>query len=393
MPAEGLDSLLESGIKGKRVFLRADLNVPLRDGEVVDDTRLRASLTTLKRLTDAGARVVLASHLGRPNGKIDPRYSLRPVAKRIRELIDEPVSFVDSCVGESAQQAIAAIPEGGVLLLENLRFEPGEESNDPSFSQALAKSTDIFINDAFGTSHRAHASISGIPKLVEHSFAGMLVQAEIEQLDAVQNPKRPLLCLLGGAKVSDKLSVLEALTPHSDVLAVGGAMAYTFLASKGQSTGRSLVEAERIPDARKVIDSAESSGRKLLLPVDHRVVDEIDESAVPEVVDFIPDDKIAVDIGPQTARMYAEEASRAATVFWNGPMGIFEIPPFAEGTRTVARGVAESEARSIVGGGDSLAAINQLGLADQIGHLSTGGGASLQYVQGLALPGLTALDR
>ncbi|NRA97991.1 MAG: phosphoglycerate kinase, partial [Planctomycetes bacterium] len=366
---------------------------PLRDGVVTDDTRVRASIETLQRLIDGGAKVIVASHLGRPKGKVDPSSSLRPVAQSLEEHLGHPVTFVDACLGKRVEEAIASLSDGGVLLLENLRFEAGEEQNHPDFARDLANLADVYVNDAFGTAHRAHASTEGMTAYLEESYAGSLLLSELEHLDIVRNPKRPLLCLLGGAKVSDKLAVLEALARHSDVLAVGGAMAYTFLASKGQPTGRSLVEAERIPDARKVIDSAESSGRKLLLPVDHRVVDEIDESAVPEVVDFIPDDKIAVDIGPQTARMYAEEASSAATVFWNGPMGIFEIPAFAEGTRTVARGVAESEARSIVGGGDSVAAINQLGLADQIGHLSTGGGASLQYVQGLALPGLTALDR
>ena len=366
--------------------------MPLQDGKVTDDTRIKATLDTLTRLAGAGARTVVASHLGRPEGKHDLRFSMRPVAQRLEKLLDQPVGFVDACVGRAVEEATSALPEGGILVLENLRFEPGETSNDPAFRRELAKHFDAYVNDAFGTSHRTHASIAGVPEILPRSFAGALLEAELDHLEAVKNPVRPLLCLLGGAKVSDKLAVLESLAPHADELAVGGAMAYTFLAALGQPTGKSLVEKERIVDAERVIKASEAAGRSLLLPTDHRVVREIEASADVEVVETIPDQSIAVDIGPRTAERYADASARAATLFWNGPMGIFEIPAFSLGTQTVARGVADSKAHSIVGGGDSLAAINQLGLADHIGHLSTGGGASLEYIQGRTLPGVSALD-
>jgi phosphoglycerate kinase len=390
-----LDSLLAApeGVRGRRVFVRADLNVPLREGAVGDDSRIRAALPTLRRLLAAGARVVLASHLGRPKGKADPKLSLRPVALRLEELLGRPVRFCSETVGPEAEAAAAALRDGELLLLENLRFHPGETANDPSFAEALAGLADVYVNDAFGTAHRAHASTVGMVAHVPRVAAGLLLLAELGHLAVVREPERPLLCLLGGAKVSDKLAVLEALAPHADVLAVGGAMAYTFLRALGRPVGSSLVEADRIEDARRVLASAEAAGRRLLLPRDHVVAERLEAGAPGKVCEEIPEGLLGVDIGPATAEAYAAEAARARTIFWNGPMGVFEIDAFARGTETVAQAVASSPARSVVGGGDSVAAIQRLGLADRIGHLSTGGGASLEYVQGLTLPGIAALER
>jgi phosphoglycerate kinase len=389
-----LTSLLAEpgGVRGKRVFVRADLNVPVKAGVVGDDTRIRASLPTLRRLCDAGARVVLASHLGRPKGRPDPASSLRPVAARVAELLGRPVSFAEDCIGEPAERAVAALADGGVCLLENLRYHAGEEKNDPAFARALARLADVYVNDAFGTAHRAHASTAGMVSLVPRHAAGDLMHAELAHLRVVLEPRRPLVCFLGGAKVSDKLAVLEALARRADVLAVGGAMAYTFLRSLGEPTGSSLVEADRLEDARRVLAAAKDCGHRVLLPVDHVVAEKLEAGAPTRIVKQIPDGWMGVDIGPETAAQYAAEATRAATIFWNGPMGVFEIDAFAEGTRAVAKAVADSAAVSVVGGGDSLAAINRTGLASKITHLSTGGGASLEYVQGLTLPGVVALE-
>ncbi len=394
MAVRDLSSLLAEpgGVAGKRVFVRADLNVPVKGGVVGDDTRIRASLPTLRRLCDAGARVVVASHLGRPKGKPDPAASLRPVAGRLSELLGRPVSFAGDCIGDAAERAVAALPEGGVCLLENLRYHAGEEKNDPAFAQALARLADAYVNDAFGTAHRAHASTAGMVALVPLRAAGDLMNVELAHLRVVLEPRRPLLCLLGGAKVSDKLAVLEALARRADVLAVGGAMAYTFLRCKGEPTGASLVEADRTSDARRVLDAAQAAGHRVLLPVDHVVAQKIEAGAPTQVVKQIPDGWMGVDIGPETAALYAAEARRAATIFWNGPMGVFEIEEFSQGTRAIASAVAESAAISVVGGGDSLAAVNRAGVASKITHLSTGGGASLEYVQGLTLPGVAALE-
>jgi phosphoglycerate kinase len=385
--------LAPPGVRGQRVFVRADLNVPLRDGRVADASRIEATLPTLRKLLAAGARVIVASHLGRPNGKRDPAFSLRPVAARLANLLGRGVAFADDCVGPVAREAVAELRDGELLLLENLRFHPGEERNDPAFARALAELCDVYVNDAFGTAHRAHASTAGIVPLVKRAAAGELLGSELEHLGVVRDPKRPLLCLLGGAKVSDKLAVLEALAPHADVLAVGGAMAYTFLRALGRPTGRSLVEPERVDDARRVLEAAERTGRRVLLPTDHVVAREVRAGAEQRVVETIPDGWIAVDIGPRTAQAYAAQARAAATIFWNGPMGVFEIDAFAKGTEAVARAVADSDAVSVVGGGDSLAALNRLGVGRRITHLSTGGGASLEFVQGLTLPGVAALER
>jgi phosphoglycerate kinase len=394
MTVRDLDSLLTgSGIKGKRVFVRADLNVPLRAGAIADTTRIEASVPTLRRLAEAGARVIVASHLGRPKGVRDPAYSLRPVAARLADFLARPVGFVDDCVGPSAETAANALADGEVLLLENLRFHPGETANDAAFAKQLARLAETYVNDAFGTAHRAHASTAGVVAEFAEVAAGALLESELSNLDRLFTPERPFLCLLGGAKVSDKLGVIEALIDRADVIAVGGAMAYTFLAAAGQSVGKSLVEPDRYEDARRIRARAAVADCRLLLPADHVVAASPDDGKGALVTHEIPDHLLGFDIGPETATRYADEASQAKTILWNGPMGMFEVPAFAAGTATVAKAVAGSSARSTVGGGDSLAAINQLGLADQIDHLSTGGGASLEYVQGRALPGVVALER
>jgi len=393
MSVQTLDDLLgaSGGVRGRRVFVRADLNVPLKAGVVGDDTRIRASLGTLRRLLAGGARVVLASHLGRPKGP-SAELSLAPVAARVSELLGRRVAFCPQTIGAEAEAAAAKLGDGEVLLLENLRFDPREEKNDVSFARALAALADDYVNDAFGTAHRAHASTAGIVPFVKRAAAGDLLREELRHLQVVREPARPLLCLLGGAKVSDKLAVLEALAPHADVLAIGGAMAYTFLRALGQPTGASLVEADRVGDAKRVIAAAEKAGRRLLLPTDHVIAQKLEAAAPSRIVPTIPDGWMGLDIGPVTAKRYAEEAARARTIFWNGPMGVFELDAFCKGTEAVARAVAAASAHSVVGGGDSLAAINKLGLGERIGHLSTGGGASLEFVQGLALPGVTALE-
>jgi len=388
-----LDGLLAAGVRGARVFVRADLNVPMRGGAISDDSRVRASLPTIQRLAGAGARVIVASHLGRPKGKASALLSLRPLAPALARLLGAGVSFCEDCIGPRAEAAVGELGPGQVLLLENLRFHAGEEKNDPDFAVALARLADVYVNDAFGTAHRAHASTVGMVARVERSAAGDLLRSELEHLRVVREPERPLLAILGGAKVSSKLAVMEALAPHADSLAIGGAMTYTFLAAQGQPVGASLVEPECVDDARRVVAAAERAGRRLLLPSDHVVAEVVAAGAPTRVVERIPDGWIGVDIGPRTAARYAEEARRARTVFWNGPMGVFEIEGFDAGTEVVARGVADSPGVTVVGGGDSLAAVNRLGLGPRISHLSTGGGASLEYVQGLTLPGVAALER
>lgn len=393
MAVASLDQLLARGVRGRRVLVRADLNVPLHDGVLGDDTRIRASLPTLKRLIHAGARVVLCSHLGRPKGQHKRELSLRPVAPRLAELLGTAVGFSESCIGDEALAAAKALPEGGVLLLENLRFHAGETQNDPDFARSLAALADVYVNDAFGTAHRAHASTAGIAALVSDVAAGDLLQAELDNLQIVREPERPLVVVLGGAKVSDKLAVLEALAPHADTLIIGGAMAYTFMSARGEPTGKSLVEPERKADALRILQAAEKEGRQLLLPTDHVIAQELSDGAEHRVVSEIPEGWMGVDIGPSTATRYVEAVSTARTFFWNGPMGVFEIDAFAAGTERVARAAAECSGRTVVGGGDSLAAINKTGVGPRISHLSTGGGASLEYVQGLTLPGVAALER
>lgn len=391
MALPGLDELPGGGVRGLRVFLRADLNAPLAGGAVADDARLRAALPTLRRLLEGGARVVLASHLGRPGGAPQPEWSLAPVRARLAELLGGPLAFCNACAGPEAEKAADALAPGEALLLENTRFHPGETRNDPALARAFARLADAFVNDAFGTAHRAHASNVGVARLLPRRAAGDLLRAELRALDAVRNPQRPLLCLLGGAKVAGKLATLLALAPHSDVLCIGGAMAYTFLRAQGRPTGGSRVEEERVEDARRVLAAAQQAGRRLLLPGDHICAPRMEAAAPRRVVEEISGGEMGLDIGPATAARYAEEVRQARTIFWNGPMGAFEIPGFAAGTEAVAQAVAAAPAHSIVGGGDSLAAVNALGLAGQIGHLSTGGGAALAWLGGLPLPGVEAL--
>jgi len=379
-------------MRGRRVFVRADLNVPLADGGIRDDTRIRCSLPTLRRLVAAGARVVLTSHLGRPKGQRVAELSLRPVAPRLAELLGTGVAFCTECVGEEAVAAVSQLADGQLVLLENLRFHAGETANDPDFAQALADLAEIYVNDAFGTAHRAHASTVGVAERLPRRAAGYLMLSELHHLQAVRDPIRPLLVLLGGAKVSDKLGVIEALAPHAEALAVGGAMAYTFLAARDEPIGASLFEADRVDDARRVARAAAESGRRLLLPSDHVVAESLEPGAASLVVSEIPEGWIGLDIGPETARVYVEEARRSKTIFWNGPMGMFEKAAFATGTNSVAAGLADCTGTTVIGGGDSLAAINQLGVGDRIDHLSTGGGASLEFLQGLTLPGIAALE-
>lgn len=394
MAVRTLDALLaETPLAGRRVFVRADLNVPLADGRISDDSRIRASLPTLERLIAAKARIVLASHLGRPKGEPVPALSLAPVAEALAERLGQPVRFVDECVGPAVAEAVESLGPGEVLLLENLRFHAEETDDDPAFARALAALADVYVNDAFGTAHRAHASTAGMVPHVEHAAAGLLMQRELEALASALDPERPFVCFLGGAKVSDKLGVLEALVGKADTVAVGGAMAYTFLASAGQPVGRSRVEPDRLDDARRIVARAAEKNCELLLPIDHVVAERVEDGVPSEVVTTIPDDAMGVDIGPDTAERYARAAADARTIFWNGPMGVFEIDAFARGTESVARAVAASKGRSVVGGGDSLAAVHKVGAEEGIDHLSTGGGASLEFIQGLTLPGVAALDR
>ena len=382
-------SIRDLDLKGKRVFIRVDFNVPLAAGgqEITSDKRIRASLPTIQYALEQGAGVILASHLGRPKGKRNAEMSLKPAAARLQELLGKPVNMAPDCVGPEVE-AMKPAP-GEVLLLENLRFHPEEEKNDAGFSRQLAALCDVYVNDAFGSAHRAHASTVGMIEFVPQAAAGLLMQKELEYLTlATKNPPRPCVAILGGAKVSDKIEVIENLGKVVDQLLIGGAMAYTFLKAQGKPVGKSLVENDKLELAGSLMASL---GEKLLLPVDHVVVDEIKEGAAYEVVERIGEGKIGVDIGPKTVERYAQAVGRAKTVIWNGPMGIFEMPPFDRGTVALAKAVAGSGATSVVGGGDSEKAIKSAGVAGKISHVSTGGGASLEFLSGLELPGVAAL--
>jgi phosphoglycerate kinase len=387
-------SIRDLDLKGKRVFIRVDFNVPLQKNdegvvEITSDKRIKASLPTIQHALDAGAAVILASHLGRPKGKPNAEMSLKPAAARLEQLLKRPVKMAPDCVGPEVQAMLPA--PGEVLLLENLRFHAEEEKNDPEFAKQLAASGEIYINDAFGSAHRAHASTEGMVKLVKQAAAGLLMEKELKYLGmATTNPPRPCVAILGGAKVSDKIEVIRNLGKVVDRIMIGGAMAYTFLRSQGLPTGKSLVEEDKVELAKNLLAEL---GQKLMLPVDHVVVAEIAAGAAHEVVKTIPEGKIAVDIGPETVAAFAKVISGAKTVIWNGPMGIFEKPPFDQGTVSVARAVADSGATSVVGGGDSEKAIKAAGVSDRISHVSTGGGASLEFLAGDTLPGVAALDR
>ncbi len=374
----------------KRVFIRVDFNVPLAPGgqEITSDKRIRASLPTIGYALEMEAAVILASHLGRPKGKPNPEMSLRPVAKRLSELLEQPVAMAPDCVGPAVE---AMLPKPGeVLLLENLRFHPEEEKNDPEFSKQLASLCDVYVNDAFGSAHRAHASTVGMIGYVKQAAAGLLMDKEIEYLSkAVKNPARPCVAILGGAKVSDKIEVIQNLMKVVDRLMIGGAMAYTFLRARGESTGKSLVEEDKIDLARDLMSQA---GPKLMLPVDHVVAAEIKAGVETQTVTTVPDGMMGLDIGPKTVDAYSQVIRGAETVIWNGPMGVFETPPFDKGTVALAKAVADSGAISVVGGGDSEKAIKSAGVADKISHISTGGGASLEFLAGIELPGVAALE-
>ena len=390
-------SIRDLDLPGKRVFIRVDFNVPLENGVVGDDTRIRASLPTIKYALDKGATVILASHLGRPKGQVNPKYSLKVVAAKVTELLGSPVAFAPDCIGEPAISAAAAAHKagGGVLLLENLRFHPEEEKNDPGFAKALASLADRYVNDAFGAAHRAHASVEGITHHVPKAAAGLLMEKELAYLWRVlESPDRPLVSILGGAKVSDKLDVIQNFLGRVDRLIIGGAMAYTFLKARGVPVGRSLVEDDKLDAAREIEANARERGLTIGLPIDHVVTTRIEKDAPSELLD-VGDAKIGermgVDIGPRTIEAYSAMIADAKTVVWNGPMGVFEIPAFANGTNAIARAVAGVTGTTIVGGGDSIAAINEAGVADRIDHISTGGGASLEFLGGRTLPGVDAL--
>jgi len=387
-------SIRDLDLKGKRVFIRVDFNVPLQknekgDMEITSDKRIKASLPTIRYALEQGAGVILASHLGRPKGKVNPDMSLKPCGARLAELLGKPVKMAPDCVGPEVE-ALKPAP-GEVLLLENLRFHPEEEKNDPEFAKKLAALCDVYVNDAFGSAHRAHASTEGMIRFVGTAAAGLLMDKELKYLGmATTNPARPCIAILGGAKVSDKIEVIENLGKIVDRLLIGGAMAYTFLKAQGLPTGKSLVEEDKVELAGKLLAEL---GAKLMLPVDHVVVSEIAAGAANEVVDRIPEGKIAVDIGPKTIAAFAQVIAGAKTVIWNGPMGIFEKPPFDNGTVALAKAVASSGATSVVGGGDSEKAIKAAGVTDKISHVSTGGGASLEFLAGIKLPGVAALER
>ncbi len=386
-------SLADLALSGRRVLMRVDFNVPMAGGRIGDDSRIGATLASIRHVADAGGKLILASHMGRPGGRPNPEFSLEPVGDRLAEMLGMDIAFARDCVGPEAAEAVARLKAGEVLLLENLRFHAEEEANDPDFAEALARLCDVYVNDAFGAAHRAHASTAGVPARVEQSAAGFLMHKELKSLGrALEGAQRPYVSIVGGAKISGKIELIENFLNIADDILIGGAMAYTFLRAEGVETGKSLVEEDRVPLARDLLETARRGGRRIRLPEDHIVAATFDGDAMRTAsIGETAAQEIGLDIGPQTVRAYSDVIATAATLVWNGPMGVFENPRFAEGTFAVARSVASSSAFSIVGGGDSAAAVNESGLADRIGHISTGGGAALEFLSGRLLPGVEAL--
>jgi phosphoglycerate kinase len=388
-----MKSIRDLPLSGARVFLRVDFNVPLEEGRVGDATRIRETLPTVRLAQQAGARVICASHLGKPKGRPNPKDSLAPVAIAFAELLGHSVRFVEDCVGSEAEKAAASLVDGEVLLLENLRFHPGEESNDPVFARALAALADVYVDDAFGAAHRAHASVVGVPLLVSAKGVGLLMEKEVRELSRLLSPERPFAAILGGAKISGKIETLRALVRCADALLIGGGMANHFVRALGLSVGRSLLEEASVPLAREILDLCKKEGKTIALPSDFVVARTPEDAAGARTVGIakIPDDAMALDVGPRTLEQFERLLEPARTIFWNGPMGVFEHPPFDRGTRTLAMLLAESQAVTVVGGGESVAAVNQAGVADRFTHVSTGGGASLEFLARGTLPGIEAL--
>ncbi len=389
-------SIDELELEGKRVFIRVDFNVPIdEDGRVRDDQRIRAAMPTIRHAIKARSKVILASHLGRPKGRPDPSYSLEPAGLRLSEILDQEVLLADDCIGDGVNKMVQDLPPGGVLLLENLRFHSEEEANDPTFAKELASIADVWVMDAFGTAHRAHASTAGMAEHVAERAAGFLLKKELDYLDrTLKDPQKPFVVILGGAKVSDKIKVIDALIARCQFLLIGGAMAYTFLSAKGSSVGGSRVEKGSVEQARRILGRASERGVEVLLPIDHVVALDLEGVGrrITEGVD-IPHGVMGLDIGPRTTELFREKIETAGTVFWNGPLGLFENAAFSKGTFAIAKAIAEASCISVVGGGDSAAAVDQAGISDKVTHVSTGGGASLELVEGRGLPGVIALEQ
>lgn len=381
-------------VKGKRVFVRVDFNTPMKDGQIADETRIRAAIPTIKQLVDAGAKVILASHLGRPKGEVKEELRLTAAGKRLAELMGQPVKKMDQVIGTEVEAAVAEMKDGDIVLLENVRFLPGEEKNDPALSEAFAKLADLYVNDAFGTAHRAHASTAGVASFIP-AVSGLLIEKELEVLGKkIDEPTRPFTAIIGGSKVKDKIGVIDKLLEKVDYLILGGGLSYTFSKAQGYDVGKSLLEEDKIELAKQFIEKAKAQGVEMLLPVDAVVAKEFSNDAEAKEVDIdaIPADWMGLDIGPKTAAKYAEIIKASKLIIWNGPMGVFEMEKFANGTKTVADAMATTEGYSIIGGGDSASAVKKLGVADQMDFISTGGGASLELMEGINLPGIAALN-
>jgi 3-phosphoglycerate kinase len=387
-------SVRDLDLKGKRVFIRVDFNVPIRDGKVADDTRIRAALPTIELVRNQGAKVILASHLGRPKGERKPEFSLEPAARHLGTLLGDEVRFASDCIGEEVENAVADLVPGGVLVLENVRFHAGETKNDPEFAAQLARLAEEFVNDAFGTAHRAHASTVGVPERLGKGAAGLLIDKELEALSrALYQPSKPVVAIFGGAKVSDKIDVIENFLPKADKILLGGGMAFTFFRAQGKSIGKSLLEEDKLDVARQLLITARERGVELVLPVDVVVAEKLAEDAESTIVDVdkIPDNWMGLDVGPASVELFRRKLLSAQTIIWNGPLGVFEIEQFSKGTVGIASAVAESGAFTVIGGGDSVSAVKKAGVADKISHISTGGGASMVFLAGKELPGIAIL--